>query len=162
LTDPQDDPRFPHLDERGRARMVDVSSKASTARTATARAVVRMSATVCRALWAGELWKGDGLATVRLAAIQAAKETQRLIPLCHPLALTGVDVDVGQDGDERVVVTVTARCQGPTGVEMEAMTGAAVGALALYDMCKGMERGIQIERVELLHKAGGRSGEWRR
>jgi cyclic pyranopterin phosphate synthase len=142
--------------------MVDVSAKASTARTATARAVVRMSAATCRALWAGELPKGDALATVRLAAIQAAKETQRLIPLCHPLALAGVDVDVVRDGDERVVVTVTARCQGPTGVEMEAMTGAAVGALALYDMCKGKERRIRIECVELLHKAGGRSGEWRR
>ena len=150
-----------HLDERGRAKMVDVGSKPETDREATAEAVISMLPGTADALYSGDLPKGDAVAVARLAAIGGAKRTSELMPLCHPLMLSAVDVDV-----ERVAagarIEVTARMTGRTGVEMEALTGAAIGALALYDMIKGIDRAAQIGLVRLLAKSGGRSGEWRR
>jgi cyclic pyranopterin phosphate synthase len=151
-----------HLDDRGQARMVDVSAKAATVRTARARAVVELSAEVRAALLVGELPKGEALAVARVAGIQAAKATSHLIPLCHPLALSSVEVSFEAVGEHSVAVLSEVRCTGPTGVEMEALTAVSVAALTLYDMCKARQRGIRITAVELLHKSGGRSGEWHR
>jgi cyclic pyranopterin phosphate synthase len=152
-----------HLDEDGRARMVDVGAKPQTDRVASARAVVRMTAQTAAAVAAGDAPKGDVIGTARLAAIQAAKRTDEWIPLCHTLPLDGVDVDVDVDVEAgAVTVTVTTRVHARTGVEMEAMVGCAAGALTIYDMVKGIERGVVIERVELLSKSGGRSGTLRR
>jgi cyclic pyranopterin phosphate synthase len=155
--------RLTHLDEHGRARMVDVSEKPPSERSAVARAVVRVSAATARAVQAGDAPKGDVLGTARIAGIQAAKRTAELIPLCHPLALSYVGVDGILDPDAgTITLSAEARTTGPTGVEMEALTAAAVAALTVYDMIKGMERGARIEEVVLLEKAGGRSGQWRR
>jgi cyclic pyranopterin phosphate synthase len=152
-----------HLDAKGRARMVDVGAKPQTDRVAVARAVVRMTPKTAAAVVAGDAPKGDVIGTARLAAIQAAKRTDEWIPLCHTLPLDGVDVDIDVDaGQGTVIVTTTARVHARTGVEMEAMVGCAAGALCVYDMVKGIERGVVIERVELLEKSGGRSGTWRR
>jgi len=152
-----------HLDEDGRARMVDVGAKPQTDRVATARAVVRMTPATAAAVLAGDAPKGDVIGTARLAAIQAAKRTDEWIPLAHSLPLNSVDVDIDIDADAgTVIVTATARVYARTGVEMEAMVGCAAGALCVYDMVKGIERGVVIERVELLTKSGGRSGTWRR
>jgi cyclic pyranopterin phosphate synthase len=150
-----------HLDDRGRARMVDVGAKAESDREATAEAIVTMLPETQEALFAGELPKGDASAVARLAAIGGAKRTAELIPLCHPLMLTAVDVGIGRD-DHGVRIEVTVRTTGRTGVDMEALTGAATGALALYDMIKGIDRGAEIGPVRLLAKSGGRSGTWRR
>lgn len=155
--------RLTHLDEHGRARMVDVSSKASTERSALARAVVRVSTETARAVDAGDAPKGDVLGVARIAGIQAAKRTAELIPLCHPVALSYVGVEATVDAEAgTITVGAEARTTGPTGVEMEALTAAGVAALTVYDMIKGMERGARIEEVALLEKAGGRSGHWRR
>jgi cyclic pyranopterin phosphate synthase len=152
-----------HLDEEGRARMVDVGAKAVTERVAIARAVVRMAPETAAAVAAGDAPKGDVIGTARIAAIQAAKRTDDWIPLAHSLSLSSVDVDVEVDPQAgEVTVTTTARVSAQTGVEMEAMVGCAAGALTVYDMVKGLERGVVIERVELLEKRGGRSGVWRR
>jgi cyclic pyranopterin phosphate synthase len=152
-----------HLDESGQARMVDVSEKAATDRRAIARAVVRVSAATAHAVLRGDAPKGDVLGTARIAGIQAAKRTSELIPLCHPLALSFVSVEgeINADAGE-IVLRTEARTTGPTGVEMEALTAAAVAALTVYDMIKGIERGAEIAEVVLLEKSGGRSGEWRR
>jgi cyclic pyranopterin phosphate synthase len=152
---------FSHLDESGRARMVDVGEKPATDRRAVARAVVQVSPETARAVAAGDAPKGDVLGTARIAGIQAAKRTAELIPLCHPLALSFVGVD-GAVEDDRIVLTAEARTTGPTGVEMEALTAAAVAALTVYDMVKGFERGARIAEVALLEKSGGRSGHWTR
>ncbi len=150
-----------HLDEQGHARMVDVSAKAETVRSATAEAVVTMSPQSADALFAGTLPKGDALALIRVAAITGAKRTPDLVPLCHPLPLTGVTVEVTRlPNGARIVVT--AGTVGRTGVEMEAITGAALGAVTLYDMIKGMDRGAEIGPVRLLAKSGGASGAWTR
>ncbi len=155
--------RLTHLDGQGRARMVDVGAKAQTERVAVARAVVRMAPGTAAAVAAGDAPKGDVIATARLAAIQAAKRTDEWIPLAHTLPLDAVDVDIEVDpAAGAVVVTTTARVTARTGVEMEAMVGCSAGALCVYDMVKGMERGVTIERIELLEKHGGRSGTWRR
>jgi len=154
-------PELTHLDDSGRARMVDVGAKPATERRALARAAVRVSPETARAVAEGSAPKGDVLATARIAGIQAAKRTAELIPLCHPLALAYVGVEAEVHRDE-VVVTAEARATGPTGVEMEALTAAAVAALTVYDMVKGIERGATITAVELLEKSGGRSGAWRR
>ncbi len=148
-----------HYDDAGRARMVDVSAKPSTARTARARAFVRLSKQVLRAL--PDNPKGDPLEVARIAGIQAAKRTSELIPLCHPLPLSSVDVDlrVRRDGIE---INTLAKTTGPTGVEMEALTAAAVAALTIYDMTKALDKGITIETVELLEKTGGKSGAFRK
>jgi len=142
--------------------MVDTSGKPSTARIATAEAVIRMTPAARRALKAGSLKKGDALAAARIAGILAAKRTADLIPLCHPLALNDIDVAIEFSGRDAVRITCSASCSGPTGVEMEAMTGVSIAALTVYDMCKAMDRGITIESIRLLEKAGGASGRWRR
>jgi cyclic pyranopterin monophosphate synthase len=140
--------------------MVDVGGKAVTERRARARATVRMSAETAAAVARGDAPKGDVLGTARIAGIQAAKRTSELIPLCHPLALSFVDVEA-ELGETEVVLTAEARTSGQTGVEMEAMTAAAVAALTVYDMVKGLERGVEIAEVVLLEKSGGRH-DWRR
>lgn len=152
-----------HLGADGRARMVDVGSKPVTARVAVARATVRMESATAAAVVAGDAPKGDVLATARLAAIQAAKRTDEWIPLAHTLPLEAIHVDIAVDPAEGLVsVTATARATARTGVEMEAMVAASAGALCIYDMVKAVERGVVIERVELIHKSGGRSGTWNR
>ncbi len=143
--------------------MVDVGAKPETARVAVARAVVRMAPETAAAVAAGDAPKGDVVCTARLAAIQAAKRTDELIPLAHTLPLDSVEVDIDVDPPAgTVTITTTARVFARTGVEMEAMVGCSAGALCVYDMVKGIERGVRIERVELLEKSGGRSGTWRR
>jgi len=152
-----------HLDPEGSARMVDVGDKPVTDRRAVARATVRMSPQTARAVEAGDSPKGDVLGTARIAGIQAAKRTGELIPLCHPLGLDHVDVRAEVDAAAgTVTLTAEARVTARTGVEMEAMTAAAVAALTVYDMVKGLERGVVVEEVALLEKSGGRSGHWRR
>ncbi len=156
------EPRLTHLDEEGAARMVDVGAKQPSERRARARARVRMAPATARAVEAGDAPKGDVLGVARLAGIQAAKQTGTLIPLAHPLALTFVDVEASIDADHGLVELVAeARTVARTGVEMEAMTACAVAALTVYDMVKGLERGVVVEQVVLLEKSGGR-GEWRR
>ncbi len=150
-----------HLDDAGRARMVDVGGKAATERRAVAEAVVVMARATREALFGGRLPKGDAVAVARVAAIMAAKRTPDLVPLCHPLPLASVTVDIEPtDAGARVEATVTTTA--PTGVEMEALTAASVGALTLYDMVKALERGVEIGPVRLLHKSGGKSGTWDR
>lgn len=152
-----------HLDSDGRARMVDVGAKPVTQRTAMARAIVTVTLETARLIATGNAPKGDVLATARIAGIQAAKRTSDLIPLCHPLALTYVGVDGTIDEAAGTIELIAeARTTGPTGVEMEALTAAAVAALTVYDMVKGVEREAEITSVHLLSKSGGRSGEWRR
>jgi cyclic pyranopterin phosphate synthase len=150
-----------HLDAEGHVRMVDVGEKAPTMRRAVAEASVVMADTTRERLFAGDLPKGDAIATVRIAAIMGAKQTSSLVPLCHPLPIDSVTVDVEPSGSG-AVITVSATVTARTGIEMEAMTGAAVGAVALYDMIKGIDRGAEIAGVRLLEKSGGRSGEWHR
>jgi cyclic pyranopterin phosphate synthase len=143
--------------------MVDVATKPESDRLASAEALVRMSPRTIAALERGQAPKGDVLGAARLAGIQAAKRTGELIPLAHPLALSFADVWTSIDAEAGAVrIRAEARAVGRTGVEMEAMTAAAVAALTVYDMVKGLERGVRIERVELLEKSGGRSGTWRR
>ena len=152
-----------HLDPSGAARMVDVSGKAATARSATARAVVTLGAAAYRALDASENRKGDALAVARLAGIQAAKRTAEWIPLCHPLLFDAVDVGLERlPRGHQVEVTATVRGAGRTGYEMEALVAAAAAALALYDMCKAAGKGIVVGPLELVSKDGGKSGSWRR
>src|SRR3954451_13973968 len=152
-----------HLDAEGSARMVDVGAKPETLRIAIARATVRMSPETAAAVAAGDAPKGDVISTARLAAIQAAKRTDEWIPLAHTLPLDAVDVDIDVDPEAgTVILTTTARVTARTGVEMEAMVAAAAGALCVYDMVKGIERGVVVDRIELLEKSGGRSGTGRR
>jgi cyclic pyranopterin monophosphate synthase len=152
--------RLTHLDAKGAARMVDVADKVATLREATAECMVRMAPDTIRAVREGTA-KGDALQVARVAGIMAAKKTSELIPLCHPLPLTSVAVDFDYvSGGLRVVAT--ARVVGQTGVEMEALTAAAVAGLTLIDMTKGVERGVYLESVRLLEKSGGRSGHWKR
>ncbi|MDQ3934817.1 MAG: cyclic pyranopterin monophosphate synthase MoaC [Actinomycetota bacterium] len=148
-----------HMDEEGRARMVDVGGKDATDRRAVARAAVRMAPETLALVESGSGPKGDVLSVARIAGIQAAKRTAELIPLCHPLPLTHVDVRVTIE--DRVIIEAEARTTGRTGVEMEAMTAASVAALTVYDMVKGVERGVTIEGVVLLEKTGGKE-DWRR
>jgi cyclic pyranopterin monophosphate synthase len=154
------DPALTHLDAEGTARMVDVSGKDVTERWARARAVVRMSPETAARVAAGDLPKGDVAAVARLAAIQAAKRTDELIPLCHSLPLTHVDCSF-RVADDHVELIAEARTASRTGVEMEALTAVAVGALTVYDMVKGVEKGVRIEAVELLDKTGGKE-DWHR
>lgn len=150
---------FSHLNDQGEARMVDVTAKDVTVRSATARCRVAMAAATLERLRAGELPKGDVLAVARIAAIQATKRTPDLIPLCHPIAVHGVDVSV-TPVDDAVEIVVTVRTADRTGVEMEALTAAAVGGLTVIDMVKGVDRSASIAEVVLLEKVGGRSGHW--
>lgn len=148
-----------HLTDSGEVHMVDVGSKPATERLAVAEAVVSMPAELADRFFTGDLPKGDALATVRIAAITASKRTPDLIPLAHPLALTSVEVSVGRAADG-VRIEVACRTTGPTGVEIEALVAASVGALTLYDMVKSIERGVVIGPIRLLSKSGGRSGDW--
>ena len=150
---------FPHLSESGDVHMVDVGGKDITDRVAVAECLVAMSEKTRDALFGGNLPKGDALASIRLAGIMGAKRTPDLIPLCHPVAITGVEVLVeSHAGGARIEATV--RTRGQTGVEMEAMTAVSVAALTLYDMVKGVEKGVEIGPLRLLSKSGGRSGTW--
>jgi cyclic pyranopterin monophosphate synthase len=152
-----------HLGPDGAARMVDVGAKDATERVAVARGTVRMRPETAAVLAEGRLPKGDALAVARIAGIMAAKRTPELIPLCHQIALTGVDVAVDVDPDAGLAtVEVRARAADRTGVEMEALVAASTACLALYDMVKGVERGVVIEQVALVAKTGGASGDWRR
>ncbi|HUH37942.1 MAG TPA: cyclic pyranopterin monophosphate synthase MoaC [Spongiibacteraceae bacterium] len=154
---------FTHIDERGQAHMVDVSDKSVTARSATAEARVTMGAETLRLLLAGGHHKGDVFAVARIAGIQAAKRCADLIPLCHPLALTAVSVELRVDeAASQVVVEATCKLAGRTGVEMEALTAVSVAALTVYDMCKASDKGMVIERIQLQQKRGGKSGDWLR
>ncbi len=152
---------FSHLGDEGEVHMVDVGAKEASARTAVAEATVRMGEDTRERLFSGALPKGDALATVRIAAIQGAKRTPDLVPLAHPLPLDAVTVTV-EPVEEGARITVTASVTAKTGVEMEAITGAALGAIALYDMIKGLDRGAEITAVRLLEKRGGKSGDWAR
>jgi len=151
-----------HLDDAGRARMVDVTDKPSSARVAVAQASLTMAPATLSEILGGGVPKGDVLAVARVAGIQAAKQCSLLIPLCHPLALSRVSVDFTPHEPDRLVVRVECAATGPTGVEMEALTGAAIAALTVYDMCKAIDRGMTVEQVALVHKSGGRSGVWER
>lgn len=154
---------FNHFDERGHAIMVDVSAKQPTLRTAVAQALLRMSPELLAAVNSGGVAKGDVLGVARLAGIMAAKKTCDLIPLSHPLAIHNVTVDFEQEADSgQLTVKCTVRALERTGVEMEAMTGAALAALTVYDMCKGSDKSIAIGEIKLLYKEGGKSGVYRR
>ena len=153
--------RLGHLDDRGNAHMVDVGDKLPTRRRAVAESVVSMSDEARSLLFGGGLAKGDALAVARVAGIMGAKRTPDLIPLCHPIGLDSVTVDIAET-DTGARIEVTCEIEAKTGVEMEAMTGASVAALALYDMVKGIDRGVVIGPVQLLAKSGGRSGDWTR
>ena len=151
-----------HFDESGQAVMVDVADKAETRRVAVAGGRIRMLPDTLTRILDGEAAKGDVLGVARIAAIQATKRTAELIPLCHPIALTRVTVEFEPDrAGAAVTCTVTAETVGRTGVEMEALTGASVALLTIYDMCKAVDRGMVIESVRLLEKRGGKSGQWR-
>jgi len=152
-----------HLDESGQARMVDVGAKAETQREAIAAGRVLMRPETLRLLRAGDLPKGDVLGAARIAGIMAAKRTHELIPLCHPLLLTGVAVEFEYDEETSAVeIRARVRCTGQTGVEMEALTAVSVAALTIYDMAKAVERGMVITDIRLLEKRGGKSGAWER
>lgn len=150
-----------HLDERGAAHMVDVGAKTPTRRTAVAGGVLRTTAEVVQLISSGGLPKGDALATARVAGIMAAKNTSDLIPLCHQLALTGVDVDF-VIGEAQIDITAAVRTTDRTGVEMEALTAVSVAALTLYDMIKAVDRAAVIDNIRVLSKEGGRTGAWER
>lgn len=149
-----------HLDAEGAARMVDVGDKPDTIREATATGRITMSAEAAAAIREGAVKKGDVIAVARVAGIMAAKKTSDLIPLCHPLPLTKVTLDLAVEADG-VVVTATCVTRGPTGVEMEALTAVSATLLTVYDMAKALDRGMEIGGVRLLAKSGGRSGDWR-
>ncbi len=153
--------RLSHVDSRGGATMVDVSAKAPTVRTASAQALVRLSPVALALIVEGKLPKGNAIETARLAGIMAAKMTPALIPLCHPLALTHIDV-TAEPFETGVRFVSTVACAGPTGVEMEALTAVSIAALTLYDMTKAVDREAVIDNVCLLEKSGGRSGSYRR
>jgi cyclic pyranopterin monophosphate synthase len=151
-----------HIGADGEARMVDVSDKAATDRIAIAEGRVRMAAATLATILAGDAKKGDVIGVARIAGIMAAKKTSDLIPLCHPVALTKVLVDISPDQAlPGLAVRAEARCVGPTGVEMEAMTAVSIACLTIYDMAKAIDRGMSIESVKLIEKRGGKSGEWR-
>jgi cyclic pyranopterin monophosphate synthase len=152
--------KLSHIDETGRARMVDVSAKQETKREATARGRIVMRKETLTLIASGGLPKGDVLGVAQIAGIMAAKRTHDLIPMCHPLALTGIDVNlVPNETRSSVDIDATVRTTGKTGVEMEALTAVTVAALTVYDMCKAVDRAMRIEQVRLTHKSGGKSGE---
>ena len=152
-----------HFDASGRARMVDVGDKEATHRIAVAGGTVRMEAATVALIREGRAAKGDVLGVAQVAAIMGAKQTSTLVPMCHPLPITGVEVDLTADeAASTLEIEATARIVGKTGVEMEALTAVSVAALTIYDMCKAVDRGMTIEGVRLVHKHGGKSGEYRR
>jgi cyclic pyranopterin phosphate synthase len=149
-----------HFDAAGRAAMVDVSAKDETARTATARGRIVMLPATLALIREGRAGKGDVLGVARIAGIMAAKKTSELIPLCHPLMISKVTVELEPEGEDAVAIEATVSLAGRTGVEMEALTAVTVAALTVYDMVKAVDRGMRIEDVRLVHKAGGKSGEF--
>lgn len=150
-----------HFNPEGRARMVDVSDKDQTHRAATAEATVCLNRETYRMVLEGRMKKGDVLAVAQVAGIMAAKKTAEIIPMCHPIALTGADISFEtSDETARIRILATVRCRGETGVEMEALTAASAAALTIYDMCKAVQRDITIEGVRLLRKTGGKSGDY--
>jgi len=149
-----------HLDAAGQAHMVDVGEKAETLREAVARAEVLMRPETAALIQSGGMPKGDVLATARIGGIMGAKRTPDLIPLCHPIALTGATVSFTWDGESRLLIEASARTVGKTGVEMEALTAVTVAALTVYDMCKAVDKQMRIEAVRLVRKSGGRSGTY--
>ncbi len=154
---------FTHFDENGRAVMVDVAGKDDTRRVAVACGRIVMLPDTLQKILTGQAAKGDVLGIARIAAIQATKRTSELIPLCHPIALTRVSVEFASDlAESAITCTVTTETVGKTGVEMEALVGASVALLTIYDMCKAVDRGMQMGDIKLLEKQGGRSGHWRR
>ena len=155
-------PEFTHFNDQGRARMVDVTEKAATFRRAAAAGEVQASKETLTAIREGKLKKGDVLAVAQVAGIQAAKHCWELIPMCHPVPLTGVDIRFSLAEDPcRVEILAEVSCAGPTGVEMEALTAVSAAALTVYDMCKALQRDMRIEHIRLLAKSGGRSGDFR-
>jgi cyclic pyranopterin phosphate synthase len=153
--------RLTHFDAGGNAVMVDVGAKPETAREATAKVRVTMRPETLRMIVAGEAKKGDVFGVARLAGIMAAKRTADLIPLCHPLPISAVVVELAADGTDGVAIAATVKTTGRTGVEMEALTAASVAALTVFDMCKAVDRGMRIEGLRVVHKSGGKSGEFR-
>ncbi len=154
--------RLTHIDEKGAAHMVDVSAKEQTSRTAIAKANVFMQAETLELIVSGTAKKGDVLSTARIAGIMAAKKTHDLIPLCHPLALSKVSIDLAADQEtSTITITATVKVTGQTGVEMEALTAASIAALTIYDMVKAVDRGIRISDIRLVEKTGGKSGTFR-
>ena len=155
-------PEFSHFNDQGRARMVDVTEKAPTFRRAAAAGEVQVSKETLTAIREGKLKKGDVLAVAQVAGIQAAKHCWELIPMCHPVPLTGVDIRFSLAEEPcRVEILAEVSCTGPTGVEMEALTAVSAAALTIYDMCKALQRDMRIEHIRLLAKSGGRSGDFR-
>lgn len=160
--------KLTHFSDSGRARMVDVSTKAETARVAIASGVLRMQPATLERIRTGKIAKGDVLTVADVGAVMAAKRTSDLIPMCHPIALTGVEVEFSEidtpdaQGCVGIRVLACAKCAGQTGVEMEALTAANVALLTIYDMCKAIDRGMRIECVQLEEKRGGKSGVWKR
>lgn len=152
---------FTHFNDEGRARMVDVSAKEKTLRTATAKATVYLNAETYTMVVEGRMKKGDVLAVAQVGGIMAAKRTFETIPMCHPIALTGTDISFELDAEKHTIdIFATTKCKGETGVEMEALNAAATAALTVYDMCKAVQRDIEIGGIMLLRKAGGKSGEF--
>ena len=150
-----------HFDADGRARMVDVTGKGETVREATARGSIRMMTSTLEMIEQGRVAKGDVLAVAQVAGIMAAKRTPDLIPMCHPLSITGVEMEFRLNREESSVeIVATVRLAGRTGVEMEALTAVSVAALTIYDMCKAVDRGMIIDKIRLVHKSGGKSGEF--
>ncbi|GDX89648.1 MAG: cyclic pyranopterin monophosphate synthase MoaC [Nitrospira sp.] len=158
---------FTHFNESGRARMVDVGAKASTARAATAQATVFLLPETLKKIQQGKIAKGDVLSVAQVAGVMGAKRTPDLIPMCHPLLITSVDISFKEESQPNpagrcsITILATAKTTGPTGVEMEAMTAATVAALTIYDMCKAVDRGMVMHEVKLLEKSGGKSGAWK-
>jgi len=153
--------KLTHLDDKGEARMVDVGDKPATRRVAVAEGRITLQPETLALIAGGGHKKGDVLAVARVAGIMAAKRTSELVPLCHPIALDSVEVELALDAAAGAVrCEATARTHGPTGVEMEALTAVQVALLTIYDMCKAVDRGMTLEGIRLLHKSGGKSGEW--
>lgn len=152
---------FSHFNEEGRAKMVDVTEKNETAREATARGTVKVNEDTMALIKSGRIKKGDVLSAAQIAGIMAAKKTPDIIPMCHPLLLSGVDISFSLT-DTEIFITATVKCKGVTGVEMEALTAVSAAALTVYDMCKAVQRDIEITDIMLLQKSGGKSGDFRR
>lgn len=151
-----------HFNEQGRARMVDVSDKQATLRTALAETTVRMREETLSLIKTGGIAKGDVMAVAQVAGVMAAKKTSDWIPMCHPLALTGVDISFGNNGKDELYIQATVRIDGKTGVEMEALTAVSAAALTVYDMCKATDKGMEIGPTRLVMKTGGKSGDFHR
>lgn len=151
---------FSHIDENGKASMVDVGGKSVTVRTAQARAKLIMKPETLEMIKDNASKKGDVLSCARIAGIQGGKRTSELIPLCHAVPIDKISVDFEYSGEDTLIITVFAKCEYKTGIEMEALTAASVAALTVYDMCKAVDRGMVISEIRLLHKDGGRSGEY--